>query len=82
MAREKAEDEREIGQFLKEMTDGVTEELKTLIPHIDLSPKIPDAKIKKAILTISEPGMQKLFQRFGQHTVLSFIKDFSEGRKW
>lgn len=82
MASEKAEDERELGQIVKDMTEGITAELKTLIPHIDLSPKIPDAKIKEAILSISRPGMEKLFQRFGQQTVMSFIKDFSEGRRW
>ena len=78
----KEDKNREIGKLVKEMTEGLTAELKAQMIHIDLSPEIPDAKIKQAILSISRQGMEKLFQRFGQQSVMSFIRDFSEGRRW
>lgn len=77
-----AEDEREIGKFVKEMTGGVTSELTGMLPHIDLSVERPDSEIKEAILTVSKTGMGKLFQQFGRERVMSYIRDFSTGRRF
>ncbi len=81
MAKKK-EDDRELSLMVKELADGTSEELKELMPSVDLSPEIPDAKVKQAILQISPMGMQKLYSQFGQAQVMKFISDFSEGRRF
>jgi len=73
---------REVGKIVKEMTEGITEELKTMLPHINLAPEIPDAEIKQAILSVSRQGMEQLFRQYGQQKVLDFIRDFSQGKRW
>lgn len=74
--------DKEISTMIKGMAEGITQELKLAIPHIDLARQIPDATIKEAILKISSGGMEKLFQRYGREVVLDFIRDFSQGRRW
>ena len=78
----KQDTDRELSLLVKELVEGTTEELKTMIPSIDLSPEIPDAKIKDAILRISPVGMEKLFAKFGQQNVLNYISEFSQGKRW
>ena len=78
----KKDNDRELSLMLKESAEGTTEELKELLPSIDLSPEISDAKVKQAILGISPMGMQKLYSQFGQAQVMKFISDFSEGRRF
>ena len=82
MASKLKEDEREIGKMVKEGVEGVTSELIGMLPHIDLSKEIPDAKIKEAILTVSPTGMQKLFTQFGQQRVMDYIGQFTQGRRF
>lgn len=79
---QKETNDHELSLMVKELIDGTTLELKDMIPTIDLSPEIPDAQIKQAVLDISPPGMRKLFAQFGRDKVLSFISEFSEGRKF
>lgn len=81
MTKQKDTD-RELSLMVKEMVDGTTDELKSNIPTIDLSPEIPDARVKQAILEVSPAGMEKLFGRFGREQVMNFIGEFSEGRKF
>ena len=82
MADKLKEQEREIGKMVKDMTDGITEELKMMLPHIDLSPEIPDDKIKKAILDVTPVGMDKLIRQFGRQRVMSFISEFTQGKEF
>lgn len=82
MANTIEENEREIGAMVKDMMEGVTGELTGMLPHIDLSKKIPDATIKTAILNVSPTGMQKLFSQFGQQRVMDYIGQFTEGRRF
>ena len=82
MANKIKDDEREIGLMVKDMMEGVTSELTGMLPHIDLSKKIPDADIKKAILDVSPTGMQKLFAQFGQQRVMGYIGTFTQGRRF
>ena len=72
----------ELGQLVKNMLDGTREELKDMIPQIDLKPEISDKKVKQAILDLTTEGMNKLLQQYGQAEVLDFIKTFSQGRRW
>ena len=82
MANKIKDDEREIGLMVKDMMEGVTSELTGMLPHIDLSKKIPDATIKKAILEIGDTGYAKLFGQFGQQRVMDYIAQFTEGRRF
>ena len=82
MANTIEENDREIGLMVKDMMEGATSELTGMLPHIDLSKKIPDADIKKAILNVSKTGMGKLFAQFGQQRVMDYIGTFTQGRKF
>ena len=82
MANTIEENEREIGTMVKEMMEGGTSELTGMLPHIDLSKKIPDAEIKKAILNVSPDGMNKLFSQFGQQRVMDYFGQFTQGRRF
>jgi len=56
--------------------------LTGMLPHIDLSKKIPDATIKKAILEIGDTGYAKLFGQFGQQRLMAYIGQFTQGRRF
>ena len=77
-----SDDDRELGQMIKELAEGTKEELKTMLPNIDLSPEISDDKIKSAILNMNSEGWQRLYQQFGVKQVLAFVNEFSSKRRW
>lgn len=79
--RESKED-KELGKMVKELVNETTQELKNTLPHVDLSPEISDAKVKQAILDITPEGMNKLYAKYGQEAVMSFITAFSRRRRW
>lgn len=72
----------ELSQMVRDSMSGIKDELKAMLPSFDLSPDIPDNKIKQAILDLSPEGMQTLFNQFGQAEVIKFINDFSRRRKF
>lgn len=74
--------DRELSLMVKEMVEGTTEELKTMLPQIDLAPDVSDQKIKQAILGLSPAGMEQLFRQFGQAEVTKFISEFARNKRW
>jgi len=72
----------ELSQILKSRIDDTADELQNLLPDFDMFPKQDDAAVKQAILNLSEAGLSKLYQRFGQQEVMTFMQDFSKGRRW
>lgn len=77
-----SDEDRELSEMVRELSDEITEELKTQIPHIDLKPMIADADIQWAILNMTPEGWAKLYQTYGQHEVMDFVSEFGRGRKW
>ena len=78
----KAEDNKEISELVKEMAEGAIEELKVMIPNINLSPKVSDAEIKGSIIKMDPSAWERLFQVKGQKEVIDFVGSFTEGRRF
>ena len=72
----------ELSLMLKENIEGLVEELKTQIPHFDLSPPVSDQDIKQAILDMTPQGWRKLVAQYGQSEVTKFVNEFTARRKF
>lgn len=73
---------RELSEMVADLSEGITSQLKELLPNIDLRPVLSSRKIKQALLDITPEEMQRLYGEFGIAEVSQWVSEFMEGREW
>lgn len=76
---EKANDE--ISRMVEEMVDEIVGYLGEMIPQVDLTPKISDAKIRDAVIRMAPDGWAKLYKQFGMKAVIDFVNQYAPKRE-